>query len=296
MISNDVISFEHIIHISQKTTEQINKKNLKDFLITSLERQSFPKLLYNRIIYRYFPHQNIYEIYAFKTHKKKNILEYQLFEYFYTEQNIIPNGYDIFICEDYFCIYKDGKFFFAKENKSYKENEIVDYVKHFYKISLGGVYTLSKNDMESLAQNTNKLHPVESIILYKNNLFIIIYTLLLLSFFTYIVYEFYNAYYQNSDTQNTQQHYKLKDTYKKLLETKPKQLSDEIQIIFFYLDKYNIGLKSFVFDKKYVISMTSNKRDDIYKFAHYFKNKITIEHITYNDEHKVYFVELYIER
>jgi hypothetical protein len=88
----------------------------------------------------------------------------------------------------------------------------------------------------------------------------------------------------------------LKDTYKKLLETKPKQLSDEIQIIFFYLDKYNIGLKSFVFDKKYVISMTSNKRDDIYKFAHYFKNKITIEHITYNDEHKVYFVELYIER
>jgi hypothetical protein len=295
MISNDIISFEHIIHISQETTEEITAKNLKQFLITSLESHNHPKEFYDQLYYVYFPNKNLYEIYAYKIKTKQSILEYQIYEQIYTVNHITPNAYDLFIHENYFCVYKNGCFYFAKNNSEYSKKEIVDYLFYSYDIIIDATYMINQNTLEKLISTPYNYKMLKTILLKTKTSFMITYLFTLVFFFTFIIY---SVFYENvvSDASiQIQKIQQLKKEYASFKKDVPIKLSETIIDIFQNAKQNHMILLSLQYDKKFYLHCWTKKKEDIFHFVKYYDQKVVIDKIYFNKSEKKYFLELYIE-
>lgn len=294
MISNDLISFEHITHISQKTTEQINEKNLKDFLVTSLELQNITKELYTSIYHVYFSNTNRYEIYAYKIKKDKSILEFQVFETFYKQNEIQSTNCDIFITEKYFCIYQNGKFLFAKENKAYLEDEIKNYVEFTYHIKAQNIYFIDQKELEKLILNSNNLKELKTYSIKKQNRFFKIYILVLmlsciLTFYTI------DSFIKENKIKNKQLFSKLQKKHKKSKRKFNTNIALDIKVLFEELKKHKILLLDLKYDKKLFLQISLKKKNSLFKFIDTNDKKIIINSLEQKIDDKTYLVSLTIE-
>lgn len=295
MILNDVISFEHIIHISQKTTEKITQKNLKSFLITSLEIHNYPKEFFNQIIYRYFPEKNIYEIYAYNSKGSKSILEYQIYENYYLKYNILPSLYDLFIYENYFCVYKDGSFCFAKDNRLYENEEILQYISYVYDIDIKNIYCINRKQRQQLLEERNMLKPIVTISLVRKTKEIVSYMVIFILSIVAFLYLLYNQNNMDKKILLGENVENLKKKYEHLSKKRPKELSKDMTNIFLELKKYNLQLVELKYDKTFHMNILVKHKEDVFHFAKYFNKKIKIGRMVYNQEQKRYFVEISIE-
>ena len=98
---------KNIVSLEIDVSEKIDKENLKDFAFTSLKlnNKNFSK---NDLIYiNYIEELKQYQI-LLSTNAHKYLF-FQIFELFYDKE---IKGLDLYLGDDFFCLYKDGLFYY----------------------------------------------------------------------------------------------------------------------------------------------------------------------------------------
>ena len=101
------IPIKQIISLEINVSEKIDNENLKDFVLTSLSINnkifSNKDLIYNSHIDKLNQYQMIV------IDKNYNYVAFQIFELFYDKK---VEGLDLYLCDDFFCLYKNGLFYY----------------------------------------------------------------------------------------------------------------------------------------------------------------------------------------
>ncbi len=91
-----------------EVTEKIKEKNLKKFINSSLKINNFDIKKSDKIFTTYIEELNIYQIFILENDYK--YFEFQVFELFYKDE--IKKSFDLYLCEDFFCLFKNGSFYY----------------------------------------------------------------------------------------------------------------------------------------------------------------------------------------
>ena len=101
------IPIKQIISLEINVSEKIDNENLKDFVLTSLSINnkifSNKDLIYNSHIDKLNQYQMIV------IDKNYKYVAFQIFELFYDKK---VEGLDLYLCDDFFCLYKNGLFYY----------------------------------------------------------------------------------------------------------------------------------------------------------------------------------------
>lgn len=139
----------------QEVSEPLQKSNELDFINTLLFQNGQKIDKTSSVFYSYIEKSLKYFIFIVP----KNCLPKAcLFNIFYRDNKLDKNNTDLFITNDFFCIYIDGEmiFFKSKENSAYDE-DIIKYCELLIKDKIDNVFTISDE----------KVHELE--LLYKEN-------------------------------------------------------------------------------------------------------------------------------
>ena len=230
--SNDI----DIIYISVE--EQINTKNLKNFIKTNLELNN---------IYSY-KNKKIYLSYIFELKEYQiSIFPLSLIPIFYIFTNIKMDTNTLFICNDFFILYKNLKpYYFKKTNNTISTKDIKTYIKSKLNLEVFQVRIVSKEEENTYIKNyqVNK-YQYKFIYLDTNKSFVyyFLYVVLIFSCFFY--------FFENITNNKTKSNNSLQEQ---------KQLSSKLEDIkkqkeFTYISK--ILLRIFEEEKKLNINIIS---------------------------------------
>jgi len=128
-----------------KTSEEINKQNIKQFFSTFLKTKNIEVKALNKIIYFYVPNIKIYHIFVFLNTTKNFFLPASFLKYLkdFTKQKNETN-LRLYICEDFFAIYKNNSLIFAKtKNKESTKTDISSYVQKYLKFNLDEIVEIN---------------------------------------------------------------------------------------------------------------------------------------------------------
>lgn len=262
------IKFSQIINISKKVSERIKSKYLKHFLITTVSEKNIKIDNFTKIYFTFIIDTNIYEIYVFKSTNKNNIFEMQLFENYYKINDIKPFGYDLFICQDFFVVFFDGKFLLFKENKNYHPSDIEKFIEFNYGIKANNIFSISNKDIDACYTNNLTIQSLKTLDLNKSieNYLFAIYLILV------VLVSLYFYYKQNEILQN-----KFIEDGTKTLEkqTNFKRIVPYLIIFSKNIENSGAQLKIFKYDTKIYALLNGNK-DEIYRFLDYYNGKIKV--------------------
>ncbi len=281
----NLILFSQITHISKDVTEEINSKYLKKFLESifvqhniSIDNESQVYLYYAKDLKRY-------EIYLFRSKSKNNILELQLFsEYPYDPYD--EKDYRLFITEEFFALYKNNKFLFGYENKSYTTVEIEKFILFTHNIRVDESIIINTDTLTQYKTNFDKINTLP-IIRFQNKK----------QFYLYGVYGLFGVillligYFYSSKLPQTDQQ-KIESI--SLLQNSPKK--DIIQFLAKILDdgaRYNIEFIKIEFKKSFHLQIKAIDTD-LDKFLTSYKKSSKIIKIEKSHE-RFFLVEVTIE-
>jgi hypothetical protein len=255
------IPFSNITHITKKVTEEISQKHLNSFLKTTLQLAKLPLKKDTKVFYSFIKETNLYEIYIFSTPHKQPLLEIQLFENY---PHLNKNQYQLFITNNFFTIYSDGKVIIAYENKNYDPNDIVKFIQFTHKITIEEIITINDEEYHQLKLRSTNLKPLPYFSLassYEQYYFLVYVLLLLLGFYFYTIS--YNQPLPDQQTITTEQPYKNA------------KISLKITQFIQNLNSKNIKLQELQYDKKLFAKIESNNQN-IHDFLALYKKDMKI--------------------
>ena len=96
-------------------SEEIENKNLKKFIFTSLKLNNF-EISKNDFMYiNFISELKQYQFLTFPNYYKNSI--FQIFELYYLNKKDL-NKFDLYFCDDFFCLYKSRKTIFTIYNSA----------------------------------------------------------------------------------------------------------------------------------------------------------------------------------
>jgi hypothetical protein len=281
MISNDfdIISYSKIKNISVQTTAKILNKHIKNFILSSLKLNNIIINKNDKIFFSYIKSANIYEIYILNTTNSNISTQYHIFNTFYKHKSS-NKSIDIFITKDFFVVYKESRFYFAKKNKKYKTSDIIKFIEYKYHIKIDTVNIISDILLKEYETNiyNSKTCSIDFISLKIS--YSLVYYLIYIFTFCILVSIFFIK--ENKITHNI--------INKKANKIYNKDITNDIII---NLNKHNIYINKIDFDKKYTLSLYSKNIKNIYNFLSEYKNKVNIKSL-YQDKN-IYYMELELE-
>ena len=270
----DLISLQNIKNLSIQTSQKISKQNINNFISSYLQVNDIKIKEHDKIFYVYINEANIYEIYILNSNKNNIQTQAHIFK-----SN--KNTYDLFICLNYFIIYKNSKFYFYKENKNYNINDIKNFIHYKYKFSVNNIYNIDKSKYKTYEKRfleLNKHNKLSFIILKKNY-----------SFYYYCFYLIILAsvlfYYININTKESKQKFVNKTiVYKN---------NYKINNIIKTINSYNIHIQELKYQNSYLLTLSSKNKNNIFKFLNKYKQNIYIYSLYKNN--KTYIIEIKID-
>lgn len=143
----NIVDITNIQSFSIKVTEKIQKKYLLDFLRTSLENKVDIDTDLN--FYASFISSSLtYEILSFKGNLQHSFPEPFIF---ITECHNAQK--ELFITENYFCIFDSKKLLFYRDIENILHEDIQTYIEQLYKIKIDKVSVIQKSEYERIKNN-----------------------------------------------------------------------------------------------------------------------------------------------
>ena len=274
-------------------SEEIENKNLKKFIFTSLKLNNFEINKNDFIHVNFISELKQYKVLVFSK-KYKNAI-FQLFELFYLDKNDL-NKFDLYFTNEFFCLYKNGEFYYFQSIQSQIFIEdLIEYINKKFSIKLDNYKTFDKKSLENLKNEyleksfNNKL---ENFNLKKDYSFKIYLFYLLVIIFSFSFY-----FYDNQLNKEEKNEIKVENNFEKLKkEYFFISISFDFDSLMELVKKYNLNLKSFEYkENKQKIILSSNSKSDIYTFFNELKDNLISQEISYFENEKIYEAIIYVK-
>lgn len=273
-------------------SEEIENKNLKKFIFTSLKLKN---LLVNK---NDFVHINFiselkqYQILIFPTHYIN--ATFQIYELFYLDKKE-SDSFDLYLAEDYFCLYKNGEFYYYQNIESeILINDLIEYINKNFSLKIDNHKIINnayeeelKNDYLEKTLN-NKLINFNSKNSYGFWIFLFYILMLILSS---------SLFFLNNQIDSENKNEIVSDSYDKLknehffisFSSNLNELSD-------LLNKYNLNLKTLEYkENRLKVVLSTPIKSDIYSFFSELKTNLISHDINYFENEKTYESTIYVK-
>lgn len=267
-------------------SEEIENKNLKKFISTTLDLNNI-NLDKNDFLYvNYIFEINKYQILIFS--KDFEYMVFQIFEQLYVDNNI--NQFDLYITESFFCLYKNGSFYYCwnLETKIIIE-ELISYLNKIFSIKIDSCKVIDEPyqiELEKKYLESNRKNIIQNLNITNNHSFkyYLSFIFLILSFCTVI---FENRL---EDTQKEDNEINMKNDFEELKkEHQFNSFSDSFKSLFQIYMKHNFDLESFEYkENKLKIVFSSSSKTNIYTFFNEIKENLISQEISYLEKDELY--------
>ena len=173
-------------------SEEIENKNLKKFIFTSLKLNNFQITKNDFVHINFISELKQYQVLTFPNHYRNSI--FQIFELYYLNKKDL-NKFDLYFCDDFFCLYKNGKFYYFQNLQTEIDiDDLIEYINKKFSIILDSFNVIQKESYEDLKKEylekalKNKLENfnIKNDYSFKIYLF---YILIIISSFTFYLYD-----------------------------------------------------------------------------------------------------------
>lgn len=282
---NDLYFNKEFDFLELEVSEKIENKNLKKFIITSLKLHNKNLSKKDKIYLTFIQQLNQYQIYVLKFPYKS--FEFLAFDILY-ERDIVKNSYDLFVCEQFFCLYRNGKFFYLQNIKlDTNLKDVVLFLNNKFNIEINDFRIISKEELNEIKQKYKKNNQVINLenLNLNNNLsfkFYLYYLFILSSIFFFIIF-----FYQNKEVQEDKNKSFSFEEIKK--EYAFKSFQEEIEVLFKSIKKYDLSINSSEFKgNETKIVLNSSSKNNIYLFLQENKNFIVNTAVNYFEDKNIY--------
>jgi hypothetical protein len=275
-----------------EVTEKIKEKNLKKFINTSLKINNINIGKKDKVLVSYVKELNLYQIFILENAYK--YFEFQVFELFYKDE--IKTEFDLYICEDSFCLYKNGSFYyFQRFNLNLPIEEFIQFLNKKLSIGIENYKILDKNKLEELKVEYSKNNIKSDIkvinLKYDFGFYFYIFYLILFVIF------FYFIYLEKSTINNSQL------ISNNLISSK--QFENEYKFFSFYeksdlllkeIKSNNLDLISFEFrENSSKIVLNSNSKEKIYSFLEKNKKNLLSSSLNFIENKNLYEAVIHVK-
>ena len=276
---------KNIVSLEIDVSEKIDKENLKDFAFTSLilNNKNFSK---NDLIYiNYIEELKQYQI-LLSTNAHKYLL-FQIFELFYDKET---KGLDLYLGDDFFCLYNDGLFYYYQAIEiSLSIDDFLEFINRKFNSKINNYIKIEKDYLEELKEkyllkNTKTI--LKNINIKNDNSFkfYLVYIFLLLFSSLYFYFNYTDFFHKEEVVINEELHFeKLKNDY--LFASVENDLND----IFKNIKLYNLDLVLFEYKQNNIkLTLASKNKENLYQFLKEYKETLISSSILFDENKKTY--------
>jgi len=149
------VSSKDILIVEFETSEKIDEKYLKSFILSNLKLKNIV-LNPNDTIYINFI-ENINEYQVFIVDNSFLFFEFEVF-YFYKDKKNAE--FELFICEDFFVIFKNSHFYYyQKISENINQDDFLQFLNKRFKIQINNIHQINKEMLETLKSEFLKIVP-----------------------------------------------------------------------------------------------------------------------------------------
>lgn len=271
-------------------SEEIKNNNLKKFIFTSLKLNNF-EINKNDFLHINFIHElKQYQVLVFPKEYKNAI--FQIFELYYLEGND-SDKFDLYLTNEFFCLYKNGKFYYFQNVESHFEiNELIEYINKKFMLKIDNYKIIDNSELEELKNSylekssKNKVQNFNRRDAYSFKIYLVYLIVILASSVFFL---------ENKDeTKNLSiienKFDKLKNDY--LFSS----FNADFDFLTRLLQKHNLNLKSFEYKENRIkISFNTTSKPNIYSLFEDLKDRLISQEINYFENEKIYEAIVYVK-
>ena len=276
---------KNIVSLEIDVSEKIDKENLKDFAFTSLKlnNKNFSK---NDLIYiNYIEELKQYQI-LLSTNAHKYLF-FQIFELFYDKE---IKGLDLYLGDDFFCLYKDGLFYYYQAIEiSLSIDDFLEFINRKFNSKINNYIKIEKDYLGELKEKyllKNTKTTLKNINIKNDNSFkfYLVYIFLLLFSSLYFYFNYTDFFHKEEVVINEALHFeKLKNEY--LFVSVENDLNDILKNI----KLYNLDLVLFEYKQNNIkLTLASKNKEDLYQFLKEYKETLISSSILFDENKKIY--------
>lgn len=279
-------STSQINFLEIEVSEEIDIKNLKKFISTSLSLNNKHLTSKDRIYLNYIKELKQYQIFILG--KEYKYFDFQVFEQFFDKKDEY-NEYNLYICNNFFTLYKNGIcYYFQNIDGNIKNNEFLEYINKRFFLEIKSIKEIEKNYLEDLKikyLKNNKKNLLKMINLRNDYSFRIYLFYITLLFFLFVFFNLNNEFEEKGQLQKEEATLleRIKNDFKFI------SLENKIKPIFESITKYDLTLNSFEFKENSIkITMTASQRNPFYLFFEENKDILLSSSINYIENKNIY--------
>ena len=285
---NDILPINKIVYFEIDVSEKIEGKNLKDFIFTSLSLKNIPYSTQDKLLVNFITQLNQYQIFILD--KQYSYFEFQIFELLYEDNKFVDDIYDLYICDDFFILYKNAyPYYFQKITNEINSNEYIEFLNKKLNISVLNYKRVDNKEFEILKadyQNKKEKSTLKFIDIksdYSFKIYLVFLFFILILFFS-LIYNFKNQDLVEKIESNSE--IKIEELKKKY---KFVSVEKSIQPFFIGFEKYELNLKKMEFKENNMkIVIESFHKETIYSFLEDYKKEVINYSINYFEDKKIY--------
>ena len=285
------ISSDQIITLELDVSEEIDNNSLRNFVLTSLNLNNKEYSANDLIYTTYIKELKQYQILLINNKFSK--AEFQVFELFYKDK---AEGLDLYLCDKFFCLYKNGVFYYYQAIEfSLTIDEFLDFISKKFNTNVNNYKKIEVEELEELKNEylqSKKKSSLKNINKKRNNSFIfyLIYLFLLVYVFIY--------YIEQNSTNNVEK--PIQNTSNIDYEKFKKEhtfisLENDFNKIFESINKHSLEIISFEYKKaKIKMILNSQIKDDLYLFLNEYKKSLISSSVYFDEKKELYEVSAYV--
>ena len=285
------ISSDQIITLELDVSEEIDNNSLRNFVLTSLNLNNKEYSANDLIYTTYIKELKQYQILLINNKFSK--AEFQVFELFYKDK---AEGLDLYLCDKFFCLYKNGVFYYYQAIEfSLTIDEFLDFISKKFNTNVNNYKKIEVEELEELKNEylqSKKKSSLKNINKKRNNSFIfyLIYLFLLVYIFIY--------YIEQNSTNNVEK--PIRNTSNLDYEKFKKEhtflsLENDFNKIFESINKHSLEIISFEYKKaKIKMILNSQIKDDLYLFLNEYKKSLISSSVYFDEKKELYEVRAYV--
>lgn len=274
-------------------SEEIQSKNLKKFISTSLKLKNITINKNDFVHINFITELNQYQILIFPNNKKAI---FQIFELYYFDKKDIQD-FDLYICDKFFSLYKNGEFYYIQKLESQVLiDDLLEYISKNFSSNIDNFEVIEKSHQQELESKylqkaiKNRLKNFNKTNEYGFYIYLIYVVMIFYCFIFFYDNLFQNDKNINESISNEYDIEKLKKEY--LFNSFLK----EYKSLFELINKFNLTLLSFEYkEEKAKIVLSSNEKTNIYSFYTTLDSKLISQDISFIENKNIYEATIYVK-
>ena len=272
-------------------SEQIENKNLNKFITTTLKLKNIIINKNDFVHINFISELKQYQVLIYSNDKKAI---FQIYELFYLDKKDL-SAFDLYVCDEFFCIYKDAKFYyFQKLESQIFIDDLLEYINKIFSINIDSFKVIDKTSFQELQNNylqKNIKTKLENFNKRRDFGFYIYLFYLAIIICSFIL--FYDDFFQTNKNEplvNELDIEKLKKEYAF------SSILKDYKNLFEQFNQHNLNLISFEYkEDKAKIVLTSSSKSNIYSFFTALKDNLISQEISFLENKNIYESTIYVK-